>query len=911
MPRITYDAQSFTIDSRRVWLVAGSIHYPRTPRQLWRSRIRAAKQAGLNCIETYVFWNVHEPQPGVFRFDGDADLRHFIELIAEEGMYAIVRPGPFVCAEWDFGGLPAWLLELGDEKEGPIRLREADPRFLQFTARYLAAVMNEIKDLQITSPEGGPIVMVQNENEWGCQNDEEADAYMGSITRFLRENGCTVPLNNCNHLWQPVAGTIDTWNGWNNLAQNCRQLRVARPDAPRIVTELWPGWFDAWNAEHRASKSAHELLRTLAEVSATGAQYNLYMFHGGTNFGFYGGRTVNAPDAFMITSYDYDAPLREAGGRGAKYLATKRISVFLSRFGQVMAHLRPQQQPTVASPRGDDVSVLHQSGQLGDVVFLTRKAAGRDHTTELMLPDGRNLPVHFGKDAAAWLLLNADLDGVATLDVTNLRPWALLDKRLLVLFGPAGTEALVSIDGAVLSETVPTTAKPLTINHRGLTVVILSDKQVDHAYIHDNGSLYVGVDGFDDADEPIRGNAASCTIIAPDGTTTTKRLAKPEAVTPPRLRSWKVARCDEYADGTAARYAGIDGPRSLEACGVDYGYGWYRVTVKRKSAGKVKLFIPDSADRLHLFREGKAELLLGVGAAADHKPVDVSLPKGESTLVFLADNLGRFNYGPQLGERKGIFGHLMHAKPIKIGKVTTTTANTADPFALRSFVIHARKGDLPPRPRYSFTFTHRRATAVVMQITDRRTQSVVLLNDEPIALDGGGRLLQRITLTPEQLKRGNNTVTFSPYEDPPADFSPAKYVELFEVEPISSDAAWAYARWRMPDEGDFGEMPARHAGGSPCWFRTTFGPVDTSRPMFVELAGVSKGQLYINGRNAGRYWVATSTGKQVPPQSRYYLPEPWLNEDGDNELVLFDEHGRAPKSCKLVYDEMGPFRDVP
>jgi beta-galactosidase len=111
MANISHDGQSFLIDNRRIWLVSGAVHYARTPRELWRQRLRAAKQAGLNCIDTYVFWNLHEPQPGTFRFDGDADLRAFVQMIGEEGLYCILRPGPYVCSEWDFGGLPAWLHE--------------------------------------------------------------------------------------------------------------------------------------------------------------------------------------------------------------------------------------------------------------------------------------------------------------------------------------------------------------------------------------------------------------------------------------------------------------------------------------------------------------------------------------------------------------------------------------------------------------------------------------------------------------------------------------------------------------------------------------------------------------------------------------------------------------------------------
>ena len=136
MANITYDHQSFSIDGRRIWLISAAIHYPRTPHQLWRKRIRAAKQAGCNCIETYVFWNVHETEPGVFDFAGDRDLRAFIKIVGEEGMFCYLRPGPYICAEWDFGGLPAWLNNIED-----IDFRTANSPFLEASARYIGAVM--------------------------------------------------------------------------------------------------------------------------------------------------------------------------------------------------------------------------------------------------------------------------------------------------------------------------------------------------------------------------------------------------------------------------------------------------------------------------------------------------------------------------------------------------------------------------------------------------------------------------------------------------------------------------------------------------------------------------------------------------------------------------------------------------
>ncbi|MEX0745431.1 MAG: beta-galactosidase, partial [Phycisphaeraceae bacterium] len=150
MSTITFDGQSFIVDSRRVWLVSGAIHYPRVPHELWRDRIRAARQAGLNCIDTPVFWNLHEPRPGRFDFAGRQDLRRFVQTVGEEGMYCLLRPGPYIGAACDFGGHPAWLAA-GDG----VKLREAAPAYLEACARYLGAVMREVRELQLTTPTQG------------------------------------------------------------------------------------------------------------------------------------------------------------------------------------------------------------------------------------------------------------------------------------------------------------------------------------------------------------------------------------------------------------------------------------------------------------------------------------------------------------------------------------------------------------------------------------------------------------------------------------------------------------------------------------------------------------------------------------------------------------------------------------
>ena len=190
MPSVSFDGQSLLIDGRRIWLVSGSIHYARTPHQLWRSRIRAASnRPGLNCIDTHVFWNIHEARPGRFHFKDDADLGQFVRLIHQEGMWCILRPGPYVGAGADFGGLPGWLHKIKD-----VKLRCTNGPFLEACARYLGAVMEQVKDLQVTTPlpgrkvgdavSAGPIVMMQAENQWYCHNPDESEGYLRQIVRL-------------------------------------------------------------------------------------------------------------------------------------------------------------------------------------------------------------------------------------------------------------------------------------------------------------------------------------------------------------------------------------------------------------------------------------------------------------------------------------------------------------------------------------------------------------------------------------------------------------------------------------------------------------------------------------------------------------------------------------------------------
>ncbi|MCC7145399.1 MAG: beta-galactosidase [Phycisphaeraceae bacterium] len=905
MPTISYDGQSFSLDGRRIWLVSGSIHYSRTPRQLWLNRIRAAKQAGLNCIETYVFWNLHEPQPGRFDFTGDNDIRHFVRLIADQGMYCILRPGPYVCAEWDFGGLPPWLLRIPG-----IKLRQSHPAFLEACSRYLTAVMGQVKDLQINAPNStGSLLMVQAENEWFCSNPPQdkkpGEAYLSEIVRYLREAGCTVPINSCNNLWQRVEGAIDTWNSASNLPADLRQLHVVRPQAPRIVTEFWPGWFDSWNNSHQTPQDPDLMEYKLAGILAVGAQYNFYMFHGGTNFGFYGGRSVASDACFMTTSYDYDAPLSEAGGRGPKYFAAKRISTFASHFGFVFAHLEPDYQPVTLNPSENDhpLNIIHQRGSQGDVVFLLRAQADKTSQVELLLPNGLKLPVPIGPDRVAWLVLNVRLPGSVELTYCNVRPLAFIARKMLVLFGPAGATALLSLNQAPITLQVPAAGDaPLITAHEGLTVVLLNRAQADAAWPLAE-SLVLGAAGLDENDQPLAHPVFSQTLlIQADGTTTAKKIKTQRRPSAPKLSAWQYAPLTDILAGQSPDFKPIAGPASLEALSCDFGYGWYRLSLPA-SAAVTPVMAPQAADRLHLFQNSKPLAILGLGPQADINPQKLRLDQGN--LVVLADNLGRYNFGWNSGEQKGLFGHLYSVKPQRLGKPKITDSQSPDPFVLSDFWVGLRAGQRRPASTLAWSIPNKGKQPWILNCHQFPRRTMVFFNDQPLGLLAGGvACSRRFVLQP---KVGKNTLALALFEkyETPVDLN--HYLTLYQTTAtLSEQAQWAFAPWSTPQPDAFAEPP-RTVPALPAWHRATFSVAHTDQPLWLELIGLTKGQLFLNDHNVGRYFVATAKGKKVPPQTRYYLPEPWLKTDASNELMIFDEHGQTPRQCRLAYDPLGPY----
>lgn len=930
MASITYDGQSFLLDGRRVWLVSGSIPFARAPRAMWADLIHTAKQSGLNCIETQVVWARHEARQGHFDFTGDNDIREFVRLIGQAGLYCILRPGPFVDGGFDMGGLPPWLTGIEN-----LKLRTANQPFLEACSRYITALAGQLRDLQVNShaPKGspaghmpGPIILVQNESGWTCGDDHLAETYLGELDRYYREAGFGVPIINANDLWQSVEGEIDGWTGYDGLLSHLRQLGSIRPAQPRIVIDLHLLERQAWASDAPAQKAPGAVLRRLAEVLAAGGQFNIDGFFGGTNFGFSAGREpALGPAGFLTSTTGPSCAIGPTGRPTALQPAVRRVCTFASRFARVLAHLDPARQPVALLPEtgGDPgkggaarVSVIHALGSQGGVVFVFGDDSGHNsrEPMNLLLPDGSTLPVDLGDQSAVWCLLDTRLTGRANLDYCNLCALGLAGK-VFVCFGTPGQKAVVSINGSPLETTVPSGKSPLVQEHEGITVVIASQEQTDHIHLDETG-VYLGVLSLGRDGKPVLdGDARSYIHLDVEGKSTTHKAPHPHAPAhgkkhgKPHLGEWACAPLEAYLGGTSPRFANITKPADLVSLGAPYGYGWYRIKLSSGSARKVRLMFPHAAHRLHLTLDGEPAGLAGVGLGAEGV-VSLNLKKGSQTLVALAENLGRVCSGSDLGEQVGLYGHAWEIDPIRAGKPRIVAADPVDVLGFRAPLWRMHRDDRSDAARLTWTIDHRKKTSIIVQIgayeaeappgENDREGGILLLNGKPVHFfqQGGVR---PVFIDNALLLKGKNEFQIAlmgptrDYEKPLADA-----VHFFEaVDSPTVKADWAFAKWEAPAAGAYGK--GKHHAGHPCWWKTTLTVSEGHEPLMLELAGLSKGQVLVNGKHLGRYFVGTPTGRKVPPQTRYFLPRSMLKGEA-NELAIFDEHGFTPSKVRVTTD---------
>jgi len=321
----------FVMNGKAFQVLSGEMHFARIPHQYWRHRLQLIKAMGLNTVATYVFWNLHEPVEGTWDFEDGKNLAEFIKIAGEEGLYVILRPGPYACAEWEFGGYPWWLQNV----EG-LELRRDNVAFLEYTKKYIDRLYQEVAHLQIT--QGGPIIMVQVENEFGSYVSQRTDipisehlSYNAKIKNQLEKAGFNVPFFTSDGTWLfeggAIKGVLPTANGENNINNLIKAVdQFHDGKGPYMVAEFYTGWLAHWNEPHPQIE-ASSVARQTEIYLQNNVSFNYYMAHGGTNFGFFSGANYDQnhdiqPD---LTSYDYDAPVSEAGWVTPKYDSIRNV----------------------------------------------------------------------------------------------------------------------------------------------------------------------------------------------------------------------------------------------------------------------------------------------------------------------------------------------------------------------------------------------------------------------------------------------------------------------------------------------------------------------------------------------------------------------------------------------------------
>ena len=359
---------AFLLDGKPFQIISGEMHYPRIPRAAWRQRMRMAKAMGINTIGTYAFWNVHEPERGQFDFSGNNDIAEFVRIAREEGLWVLLRPSPYVCAEWEFGGYPYWL-----QKIKGLVVRSKEPQYLKEYERYIDRLGKELSPLLVTN--GGNILLVQVENEYGAYGTDRE--YLEINRKMFVKAGFNCLLNTCDAAKDlekgVLPGLIPAINGDNSPEKVKAMVNLVNGGkGPYFMGEWYPAWFDWWSEPHH-TVPAEKYARQLDSVLSAGISINMYMFHGGTTRGFMNGANCYDTSYYQpqVSSYDYDAPLDEAGNATEKFMVFRKVIQRHLPPGVVLPPV-PAPKPTIVLP----TIVFKQQAPLVSLLPKPREASG-------------------------------------------------------------------------------------------------------------------------------------------------------------------------------------------------------------------------------------------------------------------------------------------------------------------------------------------------------------------------------------------------------------------------------------------------------------------------------------------------------------------------------------------------------
>jgi hypothetical protein len=874
------DKTSFFLDDKRFWLVSGAIHFFRVPAAYWQDILEKAVQAGLNTVETYVAWNFHEPVQGKFDWSGDKDLGRFIDVAGSLGLKVIVRPGPYICSEWDFGGLPSWLVQTRD-----ITTRDMHPVYLQAVERYLNQVLPIIASRQYTR--GGPVIMVQNENEYFFTGRPGGKEHLEWIRDKMLAAGIDVPINSCNHFNEPISGTLETMNGFSNACELVDTLHEKQPDKPAVITEFWPGWFSKWGGPFPDWKTPREVQSLAMGMLARQGMYSYYMFFGGTDFGFFQG-------PFDTTSYDYGAPVTETRQPGEQYYLTRLANYCSKNLGPIVADMSKIASPKIEGPF-EIKSLSSPAGTLHFLRILYKDTRLPVRNAKVFLKNpALPLRLSFHSTDAVIIPENFKLSDHVTIDYADLTPLGLM-QNVLVFVGDNSSPFTISINGEIKTGFVPADEilSPLILKFGGKEVWVLNYQGAGRLFETSSGELVCGYDyvspsgaGFLFAGAPNLSCAARLIVRRTTDGSLKKSRSGPAVrrIKPAKTTGWEHASA--FPKDSAWRALKSGG----ELAGEDilFGYGWYR-TRRPVEPGKLNVFFPLASDRVTIYSDGKAAGTWGRADDDTFLPLPVTVTK-PGQLLFLADNLGRENFGSPLEESKGIYGpvaldaHKLATKLVSVQVIDKVSDELLNDYRWKSgwhgaavnaleVVVQIPDEKAPisliaARPGKAFiVYLHGKIVTWNFRHGHRRH---LAFNLGPAGGHSLRFLFPAVTETEKAL--GNR-----PFDDAFMLFARTKEIASSDLE---------IANLAEPSEWS----PGGRKTGLPTFYRGRFQWTE-GMDAVIRTGRLGKGYIVINGFCIGRYW-------EIGPYPVYYIPGNILHET--NEILVFDEAGRGPDRTTVI-----------
>jgi beta-galactosidase len=931
-PYIDFDSKGFIIEGKRTFLVSAGLEYARIPHQLWYDRLLRIKRAGFNCVEIYTIWNFHEEQEGKFNFTGDRDLNSFLKMVKDLGMYAIVRVGPYYCAEWDNGGYPIWL----KFKKG-LRVREHNQVFEQYVDRFFDKLLPIVFKNQINN--GGPVILVQLENEhpkgWGTFMPDD---YFKHLQAKALEHGMQVPyfFSGLHHASDPAGdGEFDD---------------EKRPN-PWFSTEFWSVWFNQYGAKPGDATLYDR--RTWKIIARGGNGYNYYMVYGGSNFGY----TNNDEDA---ASYDYGAAIGQAGDLRPIYYTFKRAAWFARSFQEILENSKSDTVSYSKITTDTSLKITAHKSSAGEIVFLDNPGS-KPVSTQLHIPEVGKFP----GDRKVTVLpgeiyplvhnfkLNEDVmlnwafarifavikQGNTTTIVLDTETGTPLSLYFTAKFPVSSTNSVVKVKGNNVSidETMPAIEKPLEyIFHAGkqtIRVLAMNRQWTDKTWITDmagknyiiSGASYIGQTSIQgqqltaETEQPLLNNEQQTVLLYTENKSVPFNKGDLQLSKQPQtiaLNKWEYKNTSGFAvaNYNTSHWLKSNKPEPMGADGDVTADAWYRTTLFAPSTGKYTLQVKGNG-RGQAYIDGKPATKWNLSDGE----VSLNLKKGNHTLAIFTAHDGRDKLAAYLGpidvvDSKGVFGNAVIKKggpfiseltnwystkatqknDVKQGPPTFDTTRYkkykigADAFNLKEG-FGWFKTVIPPQPAGTSKIT------ILFKSVDEN--ATVFINGKQVSRNNGWNQPFEVNITDAVTLNKPIILTL--------------FIENYSNEggidqPVKINAignAQAVTGWQM--QGGPGTLQVvkgwkalPHGSAStdgPYFYRTTFTVPQVKDHHFIwrfNPQHMGHGSVWVNGHNLGRY-------PEKIPITSLYIPECWLN-NGLNQLVIYDEDGKRPDDAGIV-----------